>query len=395
MGEGLQAAYRYAIEKYMKKTVLFLLDKYEYSGVTTLTKQYIELLQDQYNCIILGFINDIDDPDSFFPKAKVFIIKKEFKRGLIGKAINSIRYIIAINTIYQKHKIDIVHFSTTLSGISAFFHCATWKKKKIATFHGAHDLEEISIHGTGVIKNIKNVIRKKLQQFILKRSTVIVLSEYAYKLIRSHYSFYKKQNIFIIPPYIKMKNQIKKIKKSNEFIIVNFGRAEPRKGIHTLLEAIKNLRRRYTIKTYIATPISYWHMGIIKTYEALNLYTSVHILHKINDAQKQDLLRKAHLFVMPSKDLETFGISMLESLSTGTPVVGTPSGAILEILSKIDRRLIAKEISSVSLANTIAWYINLSFKEKKKIRNKCLSYVETYHAKKTIKKYFLQVYKYC
>ncbi|MBI2439811.1 MAG: glycosyltransferase family 4 protein [Lentisphaerae bacterium] len=62
----------------------------------------------------------------------------------------------------------------------------------------------------------------------------------------------------------------------------------------------------------------------------------------------------ADLVVMPSAALEGFGLVTVEALACGTPVLGTPVGAIPEILSQIDPRLLAKGNDARSIAAALA-----------------------------------------
>ncbi|MGO9972337.1 MAG: glycosyltransferase [Solirubrobacteraceae bacterium] len=57
--------------------------------------------------------------------------------------------------------------------------------------------------------------------------------------------------------------------------------------------------------------------------------------------------------MLPTQELEGFGISTIEALACGTPAVGTPAGATPEILSALDRRLLSASPSPADLAATI------------------------------------------
>ena len=60
------------------------------------------------------------------------------------------------------------------------------------------------------------------------------------------------------------------------------------------------------------------------------------------------------MFVLPTQALEGFGLVILEALGCGTPVVGTPVGAIPDVLRHFDERWIAKGCSPAEIAAAVA-----------------------------------------
>jgi glycosyltransferase involved in cell wall biosynthesis len=72
----------------------------------------------------------------------------------------------------------------------------------------------------------------------------------------------------------------------------------------------------------------------------LGLEEQVHFLGRVPDADLPELLRAADLIVVPSRSMEGFGISTIEGLACGTPVIATDSGASPEILGPIDPALL-------------------------------------------------------
>jgi len=50
----------------------------------------------------------------------------------------------------------------------------------------------------------------------------------------------------------------------------------------------------------------------------------------------------ADYFILPTRSLEGFGLVTVEALACGTPVLGTPVGAIPEVLSRLDPSLLAE-----------------------------------------------------
>jgi len=71
----------------------------------------------------------------------------------------------------------------------------------------------------------------------------------------------------------------------------------------------------------------------------------------------EDLLPKyyqaADLVLMPTYQLEGFGLVTIEALACGAPVLGTPVGAIPEVLARVDPALVAGGIDDVALASGI------------------------------------------
>lgn len=65
----------------------------------------------------------------------------------------------------------------------------------------------------------------------------------------------------------------------------------------------------------------------------------------IEEETLPDYYRGADLFVLPTRELEGFGLVTLEALASGTPVAGTRVGATEEILGDLDAKLLLPEYS--------------------------------------------------
>lgn len=144
----------------------------------------------------------------------------------------------------------------------------------------------------------------------------------------------------------------------------------------------------------ISSPVGYYHAhGLLEKYEQENLFDRVHLLHASNATQKKMLLEQADLFLMPSLDLETFGITVIGALAAGVPVVVSPVGALPEIIMPLERRLIAKSATAEAFSEVVVWYNRLSHTEKYKLRQRCIDHVLKNYTKKQIKPALLHVYQ--
>lgn len=141
---------------------------------------------------------------------------------------------------------------------------------------------------------------------------------------------------------------------SSEPIVLYTGRLAPVKGIETLMAAAKLVRQQNTRATFLlAGP---WQMP--QPPEAygleLNLKSEdgVQWVGSKDEKELIDLYRSASLFVMPSH-FESFGISVVEAMTFGLPVICTNAGALPELVEEgVTGRLVPRA-DSHSLAQAM------------------------------------------
>jgi glycosyltransferase involved in cell wall biosynthesis len=82
----------------------------------------------------------------------------------------------------------------------------------------------------------------------------------------------------------------------------------------------------------------------------LGLRECVSLLGRIPEEDLVRWYRSATLVVMPTQELEGFGLTTAEAMACGTPVVGTPAGSVPEVVGRLDPRLVAASPSSEDIA---------------------------------------------
>jgi glycosyltransferase involved in cell wall biosynthesis len=125
-------------------------------------------------------------------------------------------------------------------------------------------------------------------------------------------------------------------------VLLTARRLIPRTGVYELVEAMHLIRQRVP-HARLAIAGSGAQEGRIRARAAeLGLgRDAVRFLGDLRDDRLVGWYRGVDLVVIPTQELEGFGLMTVEALACGTPVVGTPSGATPEILGPLDPRLVA------------------------------------------------------
>ena len=89
---------------------------------------------------------------------------------------------------------------------------------------------------------------------------------------------------------------------------------------------------------------------------AIGLKRHVRFVGRAGDDDLALWYQAADASVMPTVAYEGFGVSIVESMACGTPVIGTPVGAIPEILLAFDERLLADAPRPGALADRLVWF---------------------------------------
>jgi len=136
--------------------------------------------------------------------------------------------------------------------------------------------------------------------------------------------------------------------------VVFVGNLIPRKGLHTLLDAVARLPAEAAQLTAIgdtATNPAYVR-AIRQRIKSLNLEAQVELTGKLSRAALGEHLAAADVLAVPSQ-YEGFGIVYLEGMAFGLPAIATTSGAAKEIItSQTDGFLIPPE-DAAALANRL------------------------------------------
>lgn len=161
-----------------------------------------------------------------------------------------------------------------------------------------------------------------------------------------------------------LEEEIRERAKSHELRILFIGNVIERKGLHTLLEAVKGTVLTRSVSKDQKSKVRVDVVGSLTTDPAYakqmqdfvtvnGLSSIVHFHGSLDNELLTEKLRQAHLLVVPSS-YEGFGIVYLEGMCFGLPAIGTTAGAAGEIIEHGKTGYLIEPNDSKALATCIS-----------------------------------------
>jgi glycosyltransferase involved in cell wall biosynthesis len=130
-------------------------------------------------------------------------------------------------------------------------------------------------------------------------------------------------------------------------------RLTPRTGLDELVRAMPAIRVAFPQVHLDIAGVGAMEDNLRWLIDVLDLRDAVHLLGRISDEDLIERYRRADLVVMPTRELEGFGLTTAEALACGAAVVGTPAGATPELLQSLDPGLISDDVTADGLSRAI------------------------------------------
>jgi glycosyltransferase involved in cell wall biosynthesis len=131
----------------------------------------------------------------------------------------------------------------------------------------------------------------------------------------------------------------------------------PRYGLPDAIEAIAPLVRTGAGRFFIAGDGPN-REGLSEQIKHAGATASIRLLGGISDDTLKLAYQAADLFILPTRELECFGLVAVEALAYGLPVVGTTVGAIPEILWPILPDFLVPPFSPQALRDVVQKFLN-------------------------------------
>lgn len=140
---------------------------------------------------------------------------------------------------------------------------------------------------------------------------------------------------------------------ANRTILLTVRNLVPRMGLEHLIKAVGLLDEERPGLLLLIGGEGSLRESLDRLIRTLGLTAHVRLLGFIPEEQLSRYYQAADLVVMPTLELEGFGLVTVEALACGTPVLGTPVGALPEVLSRVDPMLLAEGTDEGALAAAI------------------------------------------
>ncbi len=215
-------------------------------------------------------------------------------------------------------------------------------------------------HGVDVMNAY---LRKRIEKGVLASAkSIIVLSRFTRDKLMTIYGT-APDCISIIPGGVDIHrfypvNDRKTIRTrlhlpTDRFILLTVRNLVPRMGLENLITAMRVVVAAVPDVSLVVGGTGPLKASLLRQRDELKLQDNVLFTGFIAESDLPDYYRSADVFILPTIELEGFGLVTLEALASGTPVLGTPVGGTLEILGQLDKNCLFRNISPDALAELI------------------------------------------
>jgi glycosyltransferase involved in cell wall biosynthesis len=277
----------------------------------------------------------------------------------INQFLSEIRQSLSIvKRLYNEIRFDVACAHQSMAAIGPSF-SSQFKNTPFVYYYHSPWHEEYLVkkgeasEGINARNRLVAYFMHRIERWILfKSSKVIVLSRYMRDNVSALHG-YPSDKIKIIPGGVNLdhfrlpgRNKID-VKQSVSFpvdktIFLTVRNLVPRMGLENLIEAFSQSEILREKGILFIGGTGFLLNGLKEIVKRFNLQNTIRFLGHIPDEDLPEKYQAADFFVLPTEKLEGFGLVILEAMACGTPVIGTPVGAIPELIELFDKKLLFK-----------------------------------------------------
>jgi glycosyltransferase involved in cell wall biosynthesis len=272
--------------------------------------------------------------------------------------------------LHSEYGFDCINIHQPFSGLGVIRSLSGRRIKKVYTCHSL-SFEEFKTRTPkpeGLIGRSVYFLNSRGRKYVEKKvmsncDWIVVLSEFTMNRLYRFYRISEEKKIEIIPGGVDLEkfypaHDKMKIRKGlnlpgEKTILLTVRNLVPRMGLENLIIAIKEVVKVASDIYLVLGGDGPLKKDLIDLTRQLDVEDFIRFEGFIPEEELPAYYRMADLFVLPTVELEGFGLVTLEALASGLPVLGTPIGGTVEILKKLNPKLLFKDIDSESIAELI------------------------------------------
>jgi len=213
-------------------------------------------------------------------------------------------------------------------------------------------------------------IIRQLERSLLQQSSGLAAeSSYTVGLIARHYGDAIAQKINVIPGWVDPErfhpfpqNQVEAVKRrlgwpTDVPVFFVLRRLEPRMGLDNLLHALGIVKKLgFNPHTVIGGDGSL-RANLTKLRDALMLQDNVTFMGFVPAVQLPLAYGSCDASIVPTAQLECFGLIVLEAMACGRTTLVTPVGALPEVMQKFKSEWIARDATPAGIADLLVAFL--------------------------------------
>ncbi len=307
--------------------------------------------------------------------------------------------------LHSQYSFNVINFHQPFSAFGVIRSPSSRKIKKIYTCLSLsfEEYQSRNPRPEGAAKRILHLLNIWARRFIERKAfrksgAVVVLSRFTQEKLQRVYKIHAEK-ITIIPGGVDLERFYPATDRSRirqrlnipreKMVLLTVRDLEPRMGLQNLISAVKKARSKLPDIYLVLGGQGPLDADLKSLARTLGVEDCIKFTGFIPEELLSDYYRIADIFILPTLELEGFGLITLEALASGVPVLGTPVGGTIEILSRFDLRYLFKDTSSEAMAELIIKTCR-EFKKKpmlwKEVSSQCRLFVEeNYSWEKNVK----------
>ncbi len=321
---------------------------------------------------------------------------RDFLRSIYSTVLKSRRL---FDTLCEKFTFDIINFHQPFSALGVVCSPNSKGTRKVYTCHSL-SFEEFQSRTPqpddmvgrclyAISWRLRRAVEKKLLELSDK---IVVLSDFTKKKLFHNYDI-PDEKIVLIPGGVDLvrfspatnRTAIRKRLHipPRKFVLFVVRNLVARMGLENLLHAVSKVAREVPELYLVIGGRGPLKESLTVLAQKLGIQDHVRFTGFIKEEDLPSYYQMADLFVLPTKELEGFGLVTVEALASGLPVLGTPIGGTKEILTKLNPDFLFRDLSADAMADSILSMVS-KLKEDKKLKRslpkQCRKFAETYYS---------------